>query len=63
MRLRGTPPSLIIDAYIALQKRGRSVGTAIVETVYLANPSSAMTPGDLVELVELELASADGSAS
>ncbi|HWO87770.1 MAG TPA: flotillin-like FloA family protein [Gemmatimonadales bacterium] len=36
MRLRGTPPDVIVDSYVALVKRGWSVDWQMVEAVYLA---------------------------
>ena len=52
MRLRGTPPGLLIDAYIALLKAGETVDLALVEAVYLANRSADRNEQDLVHKVE-----------
>ena len=37
MRLRGTPPNLLIDAYVQLRAQGRDVEIAEVERQYLAH--------------------------
>jgi uncharacterized protein YqfA (UPF0365 family) len=59
MRLRGSPPTLLIDAYVALHKRGRNVDIAVVEAVYLANKLAHMDAIALAHLVEEEQARND----
>ena len=52
MRLRGNPPVLLIDAYIALHRAGVSVTIRDVETVYVDNRNRISTSDSLVELVQ-----------
>lgn len=52
MRLRGNPPTLLIDAYIALKRAGMSVTISDVEDVYIDSRNRVSTSGDLVELVK-----------
>jgi uncharacterized protein YqfA (UPF0365 family) len=52
MRLRGTPPNLVIDAYIQLRMRGHDVELADVERLYIAQRQRVRSAGDLVDLVE-----------
>jgi len=52
MRLRGTPPELIVDAYVSLVKRGETVDWSIVEATYLAHRRANMTSSELAGLVE-----------
>ena len=52
MRLRGTPPNLVIDAYIQLRMRGRETKLADVERTYIAQRQRVRSTGDLVDLVE-----------
>ena len=56
MRLRGTPPGLIVDAYVALVKRGKSLDWSLVEAAYLANRGRRLDVPQLVALVEDALA-------
>jgi len=53
MKLRGTPPELIADAYVSLTKRGRAVDWSIVEATYLAHRRANMTSPELARLVEV----------
>ena len=55
MRLRGTPATLIVDAYVSLIKRGRTVAVGLVEAVYLAHHERRLDSGALVALVEHQL--------
>ena len=55
MRLRGTPAILIVDAYVSLVKRGRSVALGRVEAVYLAHRNRAPDAAALAALVEEQL--------
>jgi uncharacterized protein YqfA (UPF0365 family) len=57
MRLRGTPPALIIDAYVALKKRGREASLDVVEATYLADAGRSLDPDDLANLVDQHLGS------
>ena len=50
MRLLGNPPTLLIDAYIALKHAGMSVTIGDVD-VYVENRNRVSTSDDLVELV------------
>ncbi|MDP6718159.1 MAG: flotillin-like FloA family protein [Pirellulaceae bacterium] len=52
MRLRGNPPTLLIDAYIALKHAGMSTTIGDVENVYIDNRNRVSTSDDLVELVK-----------
>jgi hypothetical protein len=56
MRLRGTPPGLIVDALVQLRARGRDVSIGEVEQHYLAHQQRVRNHGDLVDLVERSLA-------
>ena len=56
MRLRGTPPNLVIDAYIQLRMRGNETGLADVERQYIAQQQRVRSSGDLVDLVEQQAA-------
>jgi uncharacterized protein YqfA (UPF0365 family) len=51
MRLRGNPPRLLVDAYIALLHGGTRATIAEVEKVFIANRSQVMFADDLVRLV------------
>ena len=51
MRLRGNPPSLLIDAYLALLMSDSTVPIARVERIYVANKSRILFADDLVRLV------------
>jgi uncharacterized protein YqfA (UPF0365 family) len=61
MRLRGTPPHLLVDALITLKMRGHEVGMEQIETCYLANRAMIHDFNTLVELVEKELADKDSN--
>jgi uncharacterized protein YqfA (UPF0365 family) len=51
MRLRGNPPNLLIDAYIAMIHAGETISINDIEAVYIANKSQATNPDTLVRLV------------
>ena len=52
MRLRGTPPKLILHAAIALRQRGEMVTVEEVERCYLAHAiGSSMSATELADLV------------
>ncbi len=55
MRLRGTPTALIVDAYVTLVKRGRSVTWDQVEAAYLAQGDRRVNIQHLVGVVERSL--------
>lgn len=57
MRLRGTPPALVIDATVTLAKRGREVDWRQVEAAYLAHGNERMDSYELVEIVDREVTS------
>lgn len=52
MRLRGNPPSLLIDAYIVLKKRGFETSIAEVENIYIANKDRIRDFQDLIDRVQ-----------
>jgi uncharacterized protein YqfA (UPF0365 family) len=52
MRIRGSPPSLLIDAYSALRARDVNVSIGKVERVYIANKGRIQTADDLADLVQ-----------
>ncbi len=52
MRLRGNPPVLLIDAYIALNRAGIAATMVDVEKVYLDGKNHVFTSDDLVDLVK-----------
>src|SRR5687768_12280529 len=52
MRLRSTPPNLVIDAYIQLRMRGSETTLADVERTYIAQRQRVRSAGDLVDMVE-----------
>jgi uncharacterized protein YqfA (UPF0365 family) len=56
MRLRGTPPNLLVDAFVQLRARGRDVEIAEVERQYLAHRQRVREVIHLVDLVEKSLA-------
>jgi uncharacterized protein YqfA (UPF0365 family) len=56
MRLRGTPPGLIVDALVQLRMRGVETTVREVETQYLAHQHRIRAPFDLVDVVEANLA-------
>ena len=49
MRLRGNPPSLIIDAYLSLLHSGEQVNLREVESCYIVNRSRITDTHDLVD--------------
>ena len=51
MRLRGNPPKLLIDTYLAMIHAGEEVSMADVESVYIANKSQATNSDILAQLV------------
>ncbi len=61
MRLRRCPVRLLVDAHIALAKRGHSVNLDVVEMVYLAHRSNVRHEQDLVSLVEGVLAEGESA--
>ncbi len=52
MRLRGNPPSILIDAYIALKRASVSTTIGEVENAYIDAKNRIVTSDDLVELVK-----------
>ncbi len=52
MRLRGNPPWLLIDAYIALRRSDLGVTMVDVENAFVDGRSRVLTSDDLVELVK-----------
>jgi uncharacterized protein YqfA (UPF0365 family) len=52
MRLRGNPPNLLIDAYIALKRAGLPASIADVENKYIDARNRVLTSDDLVELMK-----------
>lgn len=52
MRLRGNPPWLLIDAYIALTRADLRVTIGDVENAYVDARNRVLTSDDLVELVK-----------
>ncbi|GIW92137.1 MAG: hypothetical protein KatS3mg110_0178 [Pirellulaceae bacterium] len=55
MRLRGSPPLLLIDAYSTLRHDDYSVTIGQVERAYLGARNRITTSDDLVELVKAQL--------
>jgi uncharacterized protein YqfA (UPF0365 family) len=51
MRLRGNPPSLLVDAYVSLKLQGHAVSIKTIESIYIANRSLVMDSGQLVNMV------------
>lgn len=56
MRLRGTPVTLVVDAYVSLRKAGRDVPLALVEATYVAERGTIQSERELVRRVESGLA-------
>ena len=52
MRLRGTPPRIVISTYVALAKAGDDVPLEEIEAIYLATPGAIHTTGDLIARVQ-----------
>ena len=50
MRLRGNPPKLLVNAYIALIRAGEKISVAEVEATYMTHRNEAK---DIVTLVQL----------
>ena len=51
MHLRGNPPSLLVDAYLALLMQGVQTSLGKVERTYIAHRAQVADAGDLVRLV------------
>jgi len=51
MRLRGTPPMLIVETYVTLRKQGEDTSLANIEAMYLAHKHSIRRPADLLDLL------------
>ncbi len=51
MRLRGNPPSILIDAYIALKRAGIATSIGEVENAYIDARNRILTSDDLVEFI------------
>jgi uncharacterized protein YqfA (UPF0365 family) len=51
MRVRRSPPTLIIDAIVALNKAGVRVPIELVETIYLSNKHHVRGVEDLLRFV------------
>jgi uncharacterized protein YqfA (UPF0365 family) len=60
MKLRGHPPSLLIDAYVVLVHRKLGASLDDVESAYIAHRHQVQSSSDLIELVERDRA---GTAS
>lgn len=58
MRLRGTPPALIVDAAIALAKRGRTASLQQVEATYPGYGRATRDSVELADMVDTALAAA-----
>jgi uncharacterized protein YqfA (UPF0365 family) len=54
MRLRGNPPTLLVDAYITLQRAGITATIKDVENAYIDNRNRILTSDDLVQLVKTQ---------
>ena len=52
MRLRGSPPRLIVETRLVLKYRGIAVSITDVERVYLANKGQVDNPSRLAAMVE-----------
>ena len=52
MRLRGNPPNLLIDAYIALRRAGEQFTIADVENAYIDNKNRIASSDELVALMK-----------
>ncbi len=52
MRLRGNPPSLLVDAYITLKRAEITITMGEVENAYIDAGNRISTSGDLVELLK-----------
>lgn len=61
MSLRGSPPMLLVDAHVALAKRGHDVSIHTVEATYLSYRSAIRNEQDLADAVERQLREAGGA--
>jgi hypothetical protein len=52
MRLRGTPPTMIIDAYVVLRHAGINITPRDVELVYTANRDDITSSNDLIQIAK-----------
>jgi uncharacterized protein YqfA (UPF0365 family) len=52
MRLRGSSPTLVIDAYIALKRAGVAADIYVVEGTYIDHRTRIRSRDDLIELVK-----------
>lgn len=52
MRLRGSPPGLLVDAYITLRRTGMDITIRDVENTYIDARPRAQTGDELVEIVK-----------
>jgi uncharacterized protein YqfA (UPF0365 family) len=52
MRLRGSPATLLIQAYISLHKQGVETSIQAVEVAYMTHRSRIRTPDDLAALIQ-----------
>ncbi|MEY4176987.1 MAG: hypothetical protein RLY70_561 [Planctomycetota bacterium] len=52
MRLRGNPPSVMIDAYIQLRRAGEEVTLTELEHTYIDSRSRIFTGAELVNVFE-----------
>ena len=55
MRLRGNPPSLLIDAYGTLKRAGVHATISEVELTYMDNRTRVRTSPDLVSLIQMKV--------
>ena len=55
MSFRGSPAKLLVDAHVALAKRGHPVGFDQVEAAYLAHRSNVRSEQDLVTIVQRDV--------
>jgi uncharacterized protein YqfA (UPF0365 family) len=63
MRIRGTPPELIIAALVIDQKRGGGQSLLSLETAYLANPDPRRTAAELLAIADHEVVTRSPSAA
>ena len=59
MRIRGTPPDLIVAALVIDQKRGGSQSLLSLETAYLAQPDPRRTAVELLAIADRDIKWAD----
>lgn len=55
MRLRGNPPGLLIDVFLALRQRGIAATMQDVEKTYIARKGEGLDVSRLADLVEQRL--------